>query len=363
MRSKYSSTDPETNKLKVQALLTAFQGSLFSHMISVSNSRNESQSYLGHIPYPIEIAPMDFQDLNRSTPVDFHDISRHSSIKTTQYKEIFRKSPVENPNDTRISSRSSQFKEINMVINSKSNKQSHQNSHMSSGMNSVLKEISLEQISDEDFVTSFGQASEPSPTSKRSSKNDNKISSVKIDIGDYLLRCRGLRKQIMKEKEEFEFEFEENDPTVPERLAKVLQRKNVQPNNIENLDMKPKPARFIVPEDLPAHIQNAPKPVSNTLYGEVISTTYSQGGDGFALHPGDLVTILQFLTDFGLAECRWQGMQGLFPQDKIRVLTKPDQSFNSSLVTLAQRQLFNVSKPENSFQTPSKLLSRITKSK
>ncbi|CAG9324976.1 unnamed protein product [Blepharisma stoltei] len=354
--------DPESHKLKVQALLTAFQGSLFSHLMSVASNRQESTSYLGHFPFSVEVTPVEFQEISRSTPVDFQEVSRSSSIKGSQFQNISRRSPLEKQNTSQLSSRSSQFKEISWEVNTRSSKQLKELSRPESSRNSGKKEIStefLEQASDEEFVTSFGQGSEIAQTPKRG-EIVQEVQSAKNDIENYMEKCKGIIKKPPVIKEEYEFEFEETDP---EKLAKVLARKNIGTNNIDHPDFKPKPARFIIPEDLPEHIASPPKQNTATLYGEVIATTYSQGGDGFALHPGDLVTILQFLTDFGLAECRWQGMQGLFPQDKIKVLTKPDQSLNSSLVSLAQRQLFNLGKSDTSFQQSGKLLSRLAKNK
>ena len=55
------------------------------------------------------------------------------------------------------------------------------------------------------------------------------------------------------------------------------------------------------------------------------------------------MTIVQFMGEYGMIECRWQGLQGLFPSDKIKVLTKPNEGMTSSLYTLATSSLFHLS--------------------
>ena len=61
------------------------------------------------------------------------------------------------------------------------------------------------------------------------------------------------------------------------------------------------PARFI--SDSPV-TKDTPK----VLYGNVLSECFSQGGEGFVLHKGDVVMIMQFLPNYNLVEVKWYGM-------------------------------------------------------
>ena len=147
--------------------------------------------------------------------------------------------------------------------------------------------------------------------------------------------CRGVRKP-HSEVEVFELVFEEAGQVRKNLSAgkpKVLQRLG---------RAEAKPARYVIPqegnEEKEEVTQADLRVPSQSLYGEAIATTYSQGGDGFCLHPGDLVTILQFFHEFQLVECKWQGLKGLFPQDKLRVLSRPSDSLNSSLSSIISKQ-------------------------
>ncbi|OMJ87940.1 hypothetical protein SteCoe_10270 [Stentor coeruleus] len=184
-----------------------------------------------------------------------------------------------------------------------------------------------------------------------------KVSTIKNDMQKAVEKCRGVRKSPAV-VENLQLDFEEVGLVVKknkyEAKPKVLQRLLAGDNvDIENLA---KPARFLIPEEPKVDI------ITPSVYGEVISTAYSQGGDGFALHPGDLVCVLQILHDFGLVECKWQGLKGLFPQDKIKILTRPSDSLNSSFSSILSKQFLNPNPTADTFSLnkTSKLLSRIS---
>lgn len=187
----------------------------------------------------------------------------------------------------------------------------------------------------------------------RISKHGKLLKTVKSSKNDSLALnpCRGLRKP-PGVIEDIEGEYEETGQikkALNNQKLKVLQRLG------EN---KPTPARFIVPEESKA------ESTQSTLYGEVIATTYSQGGDGFALHPGDFVSVLQILQDFGLVECKWQGLKGLFPQDKIKLLARPSDSLNTSISSIISKQFMQsrqVTFDSFSMLKSSKLMGRLMK--
>lgn len=184
-----------------------------------------------------------------------------------------------------------------------------------------------------------------------------KVSTVKNDMQKAVERCRGVRKNPAA-VENLQLDFEEVGLVVKknkyEAKPKVLQR--LLANDSGDMENLAKPARFIIPEEPKVDI------ITASVYGEVISTAYSQGGDGFALHPGDLVCVLQILHDFGLVECKWQGLKGLFPQDKIKILTRPSDSLNSSISSILSKQFLNPNPISDTFSLnkTSKLLSRIS---
>jgi len=273
------------NSKKVQKLLTAFQSSLISHLISKASNREESSSYIGE----------SFQLLEEP--------EEKPSVESVQVSRMFQ-----------------------------------------------------EHISEE-LEASFGQQEVPE-------ESEFKVFSEPNDIFD-LERCSGRVKKHFAPKETLEFEYEINESysgsysgtlSAP---SKVLQRKNAQLLNKQQIISFEMPIQQSGTEPTPVKPLLSPQSEdSKTLYGEVIATTYSQGGDGFVLHPGDFVTILQFLEEYGMVECKWQGLQGLFPQDKIRVLTNHTQDFNSSILSLARKQLLNLS--SKTVQN-SKLMKRIAK--
>ena len=148
----------------------------------------------------------------------------------------------------------------------------------------------IESIRNQD--TSIHEISEEEPQIPLVSRK--KAKTIKNDLAGFLTKTEGKIK-ILTEKEDLQFEFEETGKIeiknkyvkTPKVLQRILSAENV-----------PKPARFILPDD------SKEESAAPSLYGEVIATTYSQGGDGFALHPGDFVSVLQFLHDFGLVECK-----------------------------------------------------------
>lgn len=187
----------------------------------------------------------------------------------------------------------------------------------------------------------------------RITKHGKLIKTVKSGKNDRLVLhpCRGIRKP-PGVIEDIEGEYEETGQikkALNNKSLKVLQRLG------EN---KPTPARFLVPEE------SKVESTQSTLYGEVIATTYSQGGDGFALHPGDFVCVLQILQDFGLVECKWQGLKGLFPQDKVKLLARPSDSLNTSLSSIVSKQFTQsrqVTFDSFSMLKSSKLMGRLLK--
>ena len=269
---------------KVNALLSVFQASLLSHLISVASNRNTSETYLGHVP-AIQIDELVSEENNPDSR------SESQFIEEPQSAQIF------------------------------------------------------EEIPDMPSVPIYLH---------KQGKVLKKTSAVKNDLSGWLEKCKGKRK-MPTEIKTLELEFEETGiiqtKSKYSAAPKVLQR-------LQSAENKPKPARYIVPEEPRQELPQA------SLYGEVIATTYSQGGDGFALHPGDFVSILQFLHEFGLVECKWQGMKGLFPQDKVKLLTRPSESLNSSLSSIVSKQFLNLrpgSSQSMSFIATSKLGNRLAK--
>lgn len=128
---------------------------------------------------------------------------------------------------------------------------------------------------------------------------------------------------------------------------KVIQRK-FQGANLNASEVRP--ARRIIAPD-PPDLEPAEDMPKHTLYGEVTSTSYSMGGDGFVLHAGDIVMIVNFLQEYGLAEVRWQGLQGLFSIEKLKVmLPRPSKDSSTTVLQFANREIsktfreFNVMK-------------------
>ena len=269
---------------KVNTLLSVFQASLLSHLITVASNRNSGDTYLGHIP-AIQIDELISEENNP----DSHSESQF----------------IEEPQSSQM----------------------------------------LEEVPDIRSVPIYLH---------KHGKVLKKTSTVKNDLSGWLEKCKGKRKNATEVKT-LELEFEEigrvQKKSNYSAAPKVLQR-------LQSAENKPKPARHIVPEEPPQELPQA------SLYGEVIATTYSQGGDGFVLRPGDFVSVLQFLHEFGLVECKWQGMKGLFPQDKVKLLTRPSESLNSSLSSLVSKQFLNLrsgTSQSMSFTKNSKLANRLAK--
>ena len=269
------------NAKKVELLLSVFQSSLYTHLMSVAADRNKNEGYLGYIP-EYQISKIDEEMLDESK-VEFV--------------------PNESHYNNSVKEDSQEFPEILLRIS-------------------------------------------------KHGKVIRRSSTVKNDLEGFLAPCKGRKKEQTK-IEDINIEFEEtgrvNTKQFDNKTPKLLQRLMMN-------ESKATPAKLIVPET--SH-EDSSLP---SVYGEVIATTYSQGGDGFVLHPGDFVSILQFLHEFGLVECKWQGMKGLFPQDKIKLITKSSESFNTSISSLVNKQLTN--KPLNGDQssvTSSKLKARLMK--
>lgn len=229
------------------------------------------------------------------------------------------------------------------------------------------KEVSKDELENEEVMESEQGSHLNMPVVQlRIQKHGKLVKGLKACRSDGLGEkgletCRGVRKQNC-EVEVFEAVFEETGQirkNMSSNKPKILQRLG---------QAEAKPARYIIPPDTKeekSEITQADLRVPpQSLYGEVLATTYSQGGDGFSLHPGDLVTILQFFHEFQLVECKWQGLKGLFPQDKIRVLSRPSDSLNSSLSSIISKQ-FLQSRPVTfdslSLSKGSKLMNRLMK--
>ena len=171
-------------------------------------------------------------------------------------------------------------------INDTITEEDHQDSKIESIRN---QDTSIHEISEEE-----PQIPLVSIRIQKHGKTRKKAKTIKNDLAGFLTKTEGKIK-ILTEKEDLQFEFEETGKIeiknkyvkTPKVLQRILSAENV-----------PKPARFILPDD------SKEESAAPSLYGEVIATTYSQGGDGFALHPGDFVSVLQFLHDFGLVECK-----------------------------------------------------------
>lgn len=274
----------EINVKKVNALLSVFQASLYSHLVSVATDRANSESYLGYVP-PIQINSLIIEESMFESQSDSNIIEAPHSIQNIE----------ESPE---------------------------------------VPEVLL-------FLHKHGKVLKKAPT-------------VKNELTDYLAKCKGKQKA-PSEIKTYQLDFEEIGITQVKakysNAPKVLQR-------LVSVEKEVKPARFIIPEESKIEYSQA------SLYGEVIATTYSQGGDGFVLHPGDFVSILQFLHEFGLVECKWQGMKGLFPQDKVKLMTRPSESLNTSISSLVSKQFLNV-RPQTSqsmsFTKTSKLVGRMAK--
>lgn len=211
------------------------------------------------------------------------------------------------------------------------------------------KESSLQEPSEHPEIEEIGFLN----PELRIEKHGKLVKTIKSAKNDELSfePCRGLRKP-PGVTEDIEGVYEETGQikkVVNNKTLKVLQRLG------EN---KPTPAKFIVPDE------SKSESTQSSLYGEVIATSYSQGGDGFALHPGDFVSVLQVLQEYGLVECKWQGLKGLFPQDKIRLLARPSDSLNSSMSSIISKQFLQsrqVTFDSFSMLKSSKLMGRLLK--
>jgi hypothetical protein len=268
---------------KVEILLSLFQASLYSHLISVSSNRGNSSTYIGLIP-----------------DIEYAEVVNDESL-----------------NESKLASE-------------------------------VIKDPSIKEIPDDAYKIPSVRISIP-----KHGKALKKTITVKNDLAGPLAQCKG-KKKLQTVVQDIELEYEEKGQVLEQNkyktTPKVLQRLLSSTDDA-------KPARFVIPEN--SH-ENISLP---SLYGEVIATTYSQGGDGFALHPGDFVSILQFLHEFGLVECKWQGLKGLFPQDKIKLLTRPSDSLNTSISSIVSKQLTSSKTASEPFSLnkSSKLINRLMK--
>lgn len=303
------------DKLNVSRLISAFQATLFNHLISVASAGQKSISSLDYFHLPLDVDPI-LDDLEiQSSKLS---ISHHQNVpEMMAYESDEHEMEVEIIEQETFSH--------NLVI---------------TPPNETPKAVFIQEQPDELIV--------------RSQPNG---------LSAHLKRCRGELKHRPVAPEQFEFKFEEKSAEENGMSffmnAKVLQRMSKaiksQDSSVSQSYIQQEVTEFdTVPEFSPVSVE---KPDSKTLYAEVIATTYSQGGDGFQLHPGDIVQIVQFLKEFHMVECRWQGMQGLFPSDKIKVMASPSQPLTQKIINLAKKELFK----KDIVKTSSKLLERLSK--
>lgn len=274
-------------KTKVATLLSYFQASLYSHLIAVATDRDTADSALGSLPF------------------SFDDYVREEEAESS----------------------------LNHSVSVESRRR--EDSKALSVANTSREEASL-QIKEDLLTGSFLK----SDFAFVDSQEEVTVKSTKVDLGERLERAnirkrRELVPDDLNKPQEFSDSEDYITQQVKPKLSKVLLRK-------QNQSAEVKPARFILDDPCPHFETISPdKPSAKTLYAEAITTTYSLGGDGFALHSGDVVMILQFLEEYGLAEVRWEGLQGLFPVNTLKVMTpiadKPKLS--SRILALAQKEL------------------------
>lgn len=275
-------------KGKVEMLLSYFQASLYSHLIAVATDRDATYTDLGTLPFT-------FEDYLHQPDEPSQSLSHSLSIESRHRED----------------------------------------SKAYSAANTSREEGSFPVK--EDLITgSFLQSAE----TFIDSQEEAKVKSVKIDLSAAASRVEIRKKrEIVEESLPATLEFSETEDYITmatkPRPPKALLRRLHQSDD-------PRPARFILDDPEPRFETISPdKPAPKTLYAEAITTTYSLGGDGFALHSGDVVMVLQFLEEYGLVEVRWEGLQGLFPVHALKVMTPvvDRPKLPSRILALAQKEL------------------------
>jgi hypothetical protein len=302
-------------KLNVSRLITAFQATLFNHLISAASAGQKSSSSLDYLPFPLDVDPV-LDDLEIQS----------SKISITHHQHV-----------------------PEMMT-----------------YDSDEHEMEVEIIEHDTFSQNLAitpSAETPKAVFIQEEPEEFIVRSQPNGLSAHLKRCRGELHHRPVAPDQFEFQFEEKSAEENGMSffmsAKVLQRMNKalrsQDSSVSQSYIQQEVTEYdTVPEF--SHV-SVEKPDSKTLYAEVIAMTYSQGGDGFQLHPGDIVQVVQFLKEFHMVECRWQGMQGLFPSDKIKVMTAPSQPLTQKIINLAKKELFK----KDIVKTSSKLLERLSK--
>jgi len=273
-------------KTKVATLLSYFQASLYSHLIAVAADRDTADSSLGSLPFP-------FDDY---LPLEAEPSLNHSVSVESRRRE-----------DSRVLS----------VAN-------------------TSREEATLPLKEDLLTGSFVKFD----FAFMDSQEEVTVKSVKVDLEETLERV-SLRKRTAAVLDDLNRpqELSESEDYITQQVKPKLSKAMLRR---QNQSAESKPARFVLDDPPPRFETISPdKPSAKTLYAEAITTTYSLGGDGFALHPGDVVMILQFLEEYGLAEVRWEGLQGLFPVHTLKVMTpiaeKPKLS--GRILALAQKEL------------------------
>jgi len=177
-----------------------------------------------------------------------------------------------------------------------------------------------------------------------SDETDWVIMSKNNGIPPDMNRATGKSFRKTSAEEHFEFAYIEKSGQAHvknySKSLKVIQRKAA---NTNLLSSGARPARRVIAPDLPELEPSAAMP-KQALYAEILATSYSMGGDGFVLHAGDIVLVLQFLAEYGLAEVRWQGLQGLFSVDKMKIMVPAKASESpSKLWSLTKQEVSSLS--------------------
>lgn len=153
------------------------------------------------------------------------------------------------------------------------------------------------------------------------------IDSEKNDIPYDMNRCYGIIKIRPKSPSYFEAAFIETEEFKPKITSNFLRSDLMDKlealTHFESAAYRGKAAEFISSSNPHvAVLKEVPyEERPQVLYAEVLSHAVSQGGEGFVLNAGDIVTVVQFIKQFDLIEVKWKGMQGLFHSHHFKLLT------------------------------------------
>jgi hypothetical protein len=150
------------------------------------------------------------------------------------------------------------------------------------------------------------------------------VSTTNNEISMPHQRAKGRSYRFHQETLDYELASIEKASPLPSKnyskSFKVVQRKAANANLMAS-GWSPVRREADVPQ-----VQPVDERCEAALYAEVLMTAYALGGDSFVLHSGDIVEILQFLPDYGMAEVRWEGQQGLVSITKLHVKARANQS-------------------------------------